>query len=132
MPAVCIGESEGKLHCVLITEFGVHVWALEDYLDLNWVCRYSITLDEMEAENSEFLCNVQQRMVSGIDTAPWMDPLAFKDDLLLMRVATKIYLYNFGTRKMEELCTLSMLGPNSMLSPIVPPYSMSLVLLDRQ
>ncbi|KAF7130608.1 hypothetical protein RHSIM_Rhsim10G0188800 [Rhododendron simsii] len=132
MPGVCIGESEGKLHCVLITELGIHVWALEDYLDLNWACRYSITLEEMEAENSEFLCNVQQRMASGIDTAPWMDPLAFKDGLLFMRVATKIYLYNFEPRKMEELCTLSMLGPNSMISPIVLPYSMSLVPLDRQ
>ncbi|KAH7848408.1 hypothetical protein Vadar_002412 [Vaccinium darrowii] len=125
MPEVCIGESEGKLHYVLICERGVHLWVLEDYLDLKWACKYSITHDEMERENSEFLYNVQEKMASRINTIPWMDPLAFKDGLLFLRVAAKIYLYNFGTNKLEELCTLSMLGPNSTISPIVLPYSMT-------
>ncbi|THF99284.1 hypothetical protein TEA_028165 [Camellia sinensis var. sinensis] len=36
-----------------------------------------------------------------------------------------------GENGMEELCTLSTLGPNSMISPIVLPYSMSLVPLSQ-
>ncbi|GFZ07632.1 hypothetical protein Acr_19g0005690 [Actinidia rufa] len=99
---MCIGESEGKLHYVLISEGGLHVWVLEDYLDFTWALKYSIALNAMEKENT------------------------FKDGLLFMRVTARIYSFNFETRKLEELCTLSMLGPNSMISPIVLPHSMSL------
>ncbi|XP_057465245.1 F-box protein At5g49610-like [Actinidia eriantha] len=129
IPEMCIGESEGKLHYVLISEGGLHVWVLEDYLDFTWELKYSIALDAMEKENTEFLCNIQQRVKSrmAVDMTPWMDPLAFKDGILFMRVAARIYLFNMETRKLEELCTLSMLGPNSIISPIVLPYSMSLI-----
>ena len=98
-------------------------------LDFTWALKYSIALDELEKENTEFLCDIQQRVEArmAIYTTPWMDLLAFKDGLLFIRVAARIYLFNFETRKLEELCTLPMLGPNSMISPIVLPYSMSLI-----
>ncbi|CAL5362729.1 hypothetical protein CsSME_00054205 [Camellia sinensis var. sinensis] len=130
---MCIGESEGKLHYVLISEDGLQVWVLDDYFDFTWSLKYSIALDEMERENLEFLCNVKQRVASRltIDMTPWMDPLAFKDGLLFIRVGATIYLLKLGMMKMEELCTLSTLGPNSMISPIVLPYSMSLVPLSQ-
>ena len=127
IPEMCIGESEGKLHYVLISEGGLHVWVLEDYLDFTWELKYSIALDEMEKENTEFLCNMQLESRMTVDTTPWMDPLAFKDSLLFVRVMARIYSFNFETRKLEELCTLSMLGPNSMISPIVLPHSISLI-----
>ncbi|KAL6973679.1 hypothetical protein U1Q18_027866 [Sarracenia purpurea var. burkii] len=129
IPEMCIGESEGKLHYVLISEDGLHVWVLDDYLDCTWALKYSITLDEVEIENSEFICNVQERVARRMmmDSIPWMDPLACKDGILFLRVAAKMFSYNFETRKLEDLCTLSMLGPNSMISPTVLPYTMSLV-----
>ncbi|KAA8541493.1 hypothetical protein F0562_025456 [Nyssa sinensis] len=129
IPEMCIGESEGQLHYVLISEDGLQLWVLEDYLESKWALKYFIALNDMEEENSELVCNIQQRVASRmtIDMIPWMDPLAFKDGLLLIRVSAKIFLYYFETRKMEELCSLSVLGSNSMFSPIVLPYSMSLV-----
>ncbi|XP_052206193.1 F-box protein At5g03970-like [Diospyros lotus] len=133
IPEMCIGESKGKLHYVLISDDGLHVWALEDSFDFIWALEYSVALDEMERENSNLLCNIRKRVAARVyhDMDPWIDPLAFKDGLLLMKVASKIYLYNVETRKLDQLCTVSMLGPNATFSPIVLPYTMSLVPLGR-
>ncbi|XP_059624862.1 F-box protein At5g49610-like [Cornus florida] len=130
LPEICIGESERQLHYVLISEDGLQVWVLEDYLESKWEIKYFIALDKMEEENPEFLCNTQQRVANRGDI-PWMDPLAYKDGLLFMRVSTGIFSYHFETREMEELCSLSVLGSNSLLSPILLPYSLSLVPLRR-
>ncbi|KAK9266241.1 hypothetical protein L1049_000029 [Liquidambar formosana] len=133
IPETCIGESEGRLHYVMISEDGLQVWVLEDYYESKWALKFSVTLEEMEEENPQLLYNICQRVGQrvAIDMTAWMDPLAFKDGLLFMRVSIKIYLYHIETRKMEELCTLSQLGTNSMFSPTVLPYTMSLVPLTR-
>ncbi|XP_059592534.1 F-box protein At5g49610 isoform X2 [Vitis vinifera] len=133
IPEMCIGESRGRLHYIMISEDGLQVWALEDYYDSNWSLVHSTTLEVMEEENSQLLYNTRDRVAQriSIDSIPWMDPLAFKDGLLLMRVSTKIILYCIGTRKMEELCNLSKLGRNSIFGPLVIPYSLNLAPLSQ-
>lgn len=129
LPETCIGESEEKLHYVIISKEGILVWALEDDVDFNWGLKYFVDLDEMEQENSEFFYNLKTTVANcmSMRMTPYMNPLAYKDGVLLMRASNKIYLYNFDMRKMYEVCDVSDLGSNSMFSPIVLPFSMSLV-----
>lgn len=133
VPEMCIGESEGKLHYVLVSEHGLQIWVLKDWFASQWELKLSVTLDKLEEENPELLCNVQERVASRItiDMVPWIDPLAFKDGLLLMRGSTDIFSYHFETRKLRKLGKLSMLGGNSMFSPTVLPYVMRLVPMSQ-
>jgi hypothetical protein len=132
IPEACIGDSEGKLHYVMISEEGLHIWFLEDYFEIQWTLKYSKSLLEIEEEHPRFY-NLHERVTQRVtyDMDPWMVPLAFKDGLLLMRVSAKLYLYHIETGMMKEACTLAKLGPNSMYCPVVLPYSMSLVPLNR-
>ncbi|KAG8378617.1 hypothetical protein BUALT_Bualt07G0004100 [Buddleja alternifolia] len=129
IPEMCIGESKGKLCYVIISEDGLQQWVLEDNFASQWELRVSISLDELEKENSNFLYKIAEKVSTRlcIDTNAWMDPLAFKDGMLLLRVSTKVYLYQFDIGRMEKLCDVSSLGPKSMFSPIVVPYTMTLV-----
>ncbi|KAJ6340511.1 hypothetical protein OIU77_008302 [Salix suchowensis] len=111
-PQACIGESEGQLYYVLISEEGLHVWVLEDYFDSTWSLRVMHW--------------------PRIDDRPWMDPLAFKDGVLVVRISNTIYLYHVDTSKMEEVCETSKFGAMSWASPTVLPYTMSLVPLGLQ
>ncbi|KAK3026907.1 hypothetical protein RJ639_041091 [Escallonia herrerae] len=133
IPEMCIGESEGRLHYVLISEAGLQLWVLQDHFASQWELMFSIALDKFEEENPEFLYNVSKRVGSRltIDVFPWVVPLAYSDGLLLLRVSANIFSYHFGTRKMRKLCSLSVLGSNSMFYPIVLPLAISLVPLDR-
>ncbi|KAG8380876.1 hypothetical protein BUALT_Bualt06G0062000 [Buddleja alternifolia] len=129
IPEMCIGESKGKLCYVIISEDGLQQWVLEDNFASQWGLRLSISLDELEKENSNFLYKIAEKVSTRlcIDTNAWMDPLAFKDGMLLLRVSTKAYLYQFDIGRMEKLCDVSSLGPKSMFSPNVVPYTMTLV-----
>ncbi|CAI9754059.1 unnamed protein product [Fraxinus pennsylvanica] len=130
IPEMCIGESEGRLCYVIISEDGLQLWVLEDYFASQWALNTCITLKELEKENSSVLSNMSKKMASSINrgTLPrWIDPLAFKDGMLFVRVATSIYLFQFETKKMKKLTEISMLGLNPMDSPTVIPYTMSLV-----
>ncbi|CAK9185568.1 unnamed protein product [Ilex paraguariensis] len=133
IPEMCIGESEGRLHYVLISEDGLQLWVLEDHFASQWEFRYSISLEKLEEENSQYFYHLPERVASRvtIDRAPWMNPLAFKDGMLFMRVSADIYLCQIETGKMKKVCSLSALGSNSYFSPIVLPYTMSLVPLGR-
>lgn len=133
IPEMCIGEFEGQLQYVLLSEDGLLLWVLEDHFGSQWRLKYSIDLEKLEDENPLYLYNTRERIVDRItiDTLPWMDPLTFKDGILFMRVSADIFLFNFETGKMKKLCNLSMLGPNYMASPIVLPYTMSLVPLGK-
>ncbi|KAG5229671.1 F-box protein [Salix suchowensis] len=128
-PQACIGESEGQLYYVLISEEGFHVWILEDYFDSTWSLRYTKTLGQIEKEHSGFFVNLYDRVMHWprIDDRPWMDPLAFKDGVLVVRISNTIYLYHVDTSKMEEVCETSKFGAMSWASPTVLPYTMSLV-----
>ncbi|KDP45805.1 hypothetical protein JCGZ_17412 [Jatropha curcas] len=130
VPEACIGESEGKLYYIIISEEGIHVWFLEHYFEFNWSLKHSKTLAVMEQENPQFLCNLQERVKQRLtnDFSPWMDPIAFKDGILLLRVSNTVYLYHIERSKMEKVSDISKFGTNSIMSsPIVLPYSMSLV-----
>lgn len=132
-PDMCIGASSGKLHCVLLSEDGIQLWVLLDHFDSLWDLTFSISLDDMENENPEFLYNLADKLshqgTNGM--FPWFDLLAFSDGILFTKVATNVCSYNFESRKMNRLCNLYDLGMNSMYFPIVVPYTMTLAPLDQ-
>lgn len=130
LPEICIGESKGKLHYVLLSDDGLQLWVLVDHFESQWDLTFSVPLDELERENSEFLYNIASKLArrSTIDMVPQcIDLLAFKDGVLLTRVCSDVYSFNFESRKLKKICKLVDLGRNSFYAPIVLPYAMSLV-----
>ncbi|KAK1584400.1 hypothetical protein Q3G72_032713 [Acer saccharum] len=125
----CIGESDGQLYYVIVSEEGLHVWLLQDPFESKWTLKHAKTLEAMEAEHPSFLYNLRERVTHrpSLDSDPWMDPLAFKDGYLLMKVCDKIYIYHVETTQMKQACMLSELGGISASSPIVLPYSLSMI-----
>lgn len=132
VPGTCIGESKGLLHFIMICEDGIIVWCLEDYFETKWMLKHSKPLQVIEEENPKMFFNLyksmQQKLVAHMD--PWMDPLGFKDEVLLMRVSSTIYFYHTETGKVVEVCSVTSLGPNPYVDPSVLPYSLSLVPLN--
>ncbi|KAL5547417.1 hypothetical protein UlMin_002648 [Ulmus minor] len=129
IPQACIGESEGQLCYVMITEEGLHLWCLEDSFESKWALKSSKSLQKMEEEYPQFFYNLQVRVMEGTrnyETA-WINPLSFQDGILFMRVSAKIYLHHFETGKVQKVCEVSELGLSSMFFPAVLPYSLSLV-----
>lgn len=132
-PEICIGASDGKLHCVLLSEDGIQLWVLLDHFDSIWDLTFSLSLDDLENENPEFLFNLADKLpLQGANAMfPWLDLLAFSDGILFMKAAIDVCCYNFESKKMNKLCNLYDLGMNSMYFPIVVPYTMSLAPLDQ-
>ncbi|KAK7251766.1 hypothetical protein RIF29_35254 [Crotalaria pallida] len=128
-PEACIGESNGKLHYVLISEEGLHVWHLEDYYESKWTLKQCKPLEEIEAENPKLFFNLKNRVLERVDRelSPWMNPLGFKDGLLLLKVCADLFLYDIENNKMTLVCTLQDLDTNSMSYPTVLPHCLSLV-----
>lgn len=133
IPEACIGESTGILHYVMVSEEGLHVWYLEDYYELKWALKFWKSLEEIEGENSRFFCNLKNRVLQreSVDVNPWVDPLGFKDGVLLMKVCANLYLYDIEKNLMAEACNLQELNSNFLPYPTVIPYSMSLVPLNQ-
>ncbi|XP_022732040.1 F-box protein At5g07610-like [Durio zibethinus] len=132
IPEACIGDSDGRLHYILVSQYGFQVWFLEDYFESRWSLKLSKTLEEMEEQHSQFLYNLRERVTQRLEVnmEPWVDPLAFKDGYLLMRVSRKIMLYNIETNKMQIVCFVSKLGTSSIFGTVLP-YSLSLVPLNQ-
>ncbi|XP_017245219.1 putative F-box protein At4g10190 [Daucus carota subsp. sativus] len=130
IPEMCIGECDGRLHYVLISEHGLQLWVLEEQYTSQWDLKCSISLDKFEEENRVFAYNVREKITGPPASSPWIDPLVFKDGMLLMKITTDIFLFDFEAVKLKRLCSLYQLGPNSSNSSIVLPYTMSLVPLD--
>ncbi|KAG7023450.1 F-box protein, partial [Cucurbita argyrosperma subsp. argyrosperma] len=132
VPGTCIGESMGLLHFIMICEDGIIVWYLEDYFETKWMLKHSKRLQVIEEENPKMFFklhkSMRQKLVAGMD--PLMDPLAFKDEVLLMRVYSTIYFYHTETGKVMEVCNVASLGPNPYVDPSAIPYSLSLVPLN--
>lgn len=132
LPVACIGESEGQLHYIMISEEGLQVWFLEDYYDYSWSLKHTKTLVEMEKEHSELLCNLHDKVIENpVDERQWMEPLAFKDGVLVLRVADTVYLYHIETARMKKVCDMSKFGSMSWFCPTVLPYTMSLFTLNQ-
>ncbi|KAJ4713673.1 F-box protein [Melia azedarach] len=118
--ASCIGESNNKLHYVIVSGDGLHIWSLEDYLNFKWNLKCSRSLQVILEQHPSLPC---QSYFS------WpMDALAFKDGYLLMKGRSDIYLYNVETNKMDEVLSVSELHKYTF-SPLSSalPYSLSLV-----
>ncbi|XP_028779050.1 F-box protein At5g07610-like [Neltuma alba] len=129
IPEACIGEWKGILCYVMITENGLHVWYLEDYYEAKWELKFWKSLEDIERENPKFFCNLKNHVLrrAGLHQNPWMDPLSFKDGVLLMKVFVHVYFYDIEKNLMAEACKFQDLSTNSLPCPIVLPYSMSLV-----
>lgn len=129
VPETCIGESQGKLWYVIISEDGLQLWTLGDSITSQWDLSVSIPLDDFENENPVVGYKLSEKVKSRVsnDSVAWIEPLAFKDGMLLLRVSAVVYQFQFETRMLKRLCDVSSLGPKSMFSPIVVPYAMSLV-----
>ncbi|GLT38509.1 hypothetical protein SLA2020_127540 [Shorea laevis] len=131
IPAVCIGECDSRLHYVMVSDYGLHVWLLEDYYESRWSLKLSKSLDEMQEEYSNFsVLRAIAPQWQAANHSPWMDPLAFKDGHLLMRVCLTIFLYDVELNKIKDVCAVSELGNNSTYFPTVLPYTLSLVPLN--
>lgn len=125
----CIGEWKGMLCYVVISEHGLHVWHLEDYYEPKWGLKFWKPLQDIERENPKFFSNLENQVLRrvGSHQNPWMDPISFKDGVLLMKVFVDVYFYDIGKNLVVEVCNVQDLSTNSLPSPIVVPYSMSLV-----
>lgn len=73
--AWCIGEPDDKLHYVMVSNYGLDVWSLEDYVESKWNLRSSESLEMIIEENR--LPRRQYYMRP-------MNCLAFKDGYVLM------------------------------------------------
>ncbi|KAF9618806.1 hypothetical protein IFM89_002674 [Coptis chinensis] len=137
---VCIGESEGRLHLIVICKAGLRVWILGD--GQKWVVKHWVSLSRIEKEYPHFLYTDAKINASLVPTniviPTWIEPVVYKDEILLIKLrhyfsfenkeletGTKMYLYNFDTRKMEELFNIDKLGSCTGFLNAVP-YSMSL------
>lgn len=124
-PNICIGESEGQLQYMMLSAYGLQVWALEEIYEAKWVIKFSTTLEELENENRKFFYKFAERV--SLRVLSWVTLLAFRDGHLLMRVSDRVLLYNIKSRVVEEPCSLSALGSQTYFGPLVVPYTMTLV-----
>jgi F-box interacting protein len=128
--AACIGEYEGILHYVQVSEQGLHVWCLEDLYEFKWILKHCKVLEDFEAEYPRFFLNLKNRVLESQDTTnPWMNPLGFKDGKLLIKVSAELYIYDMKKDKMAHACSFLQLKPQSMSHPTVFPLSLTLVSL---
>lgn len=127
---ICLGESDGELHCIMVSEDSILVWALVDEFSSKWDLKVSIPFKLIEQWNPEFVCNLVERVAKTLAAKdPWLHPLAFKDGLLFLRISNSAYTFridNISNLKLRWLCNMVDLGPNSYIGPTVLPYSMSL------
>ncbi|KAJ4713675.1 F-box protein [Melia azedarach] len=119
--APCIGESNGQLHFILVSDDGLlHIWTLEDF---GWNFKCSRSLEVIFEEHPSLRCK---------SDIMWLtEALAFKDGYLLMKDCSNIYLYNVETNKMDKVLPTSELHEYSFGScSTALTYSMSLVPLN--
>ncbi|KAK9697101.1 hypothetical protein RND81_08G015200 [Saponaria officinalis] len=132
-PEICLGESDGVLNCVVLSQDALLVWALVDRFTPKWDLVTFIPFEEMEQENPEHLFNLTERVKkSASETAPWMHLLAFKDGNLFLRVSNSAFSFDIQSRKMQSLCSILDLGRQVIVAPTVVPYAMTLAPLANQ
>lgn len=127
IPQMCLGEYEGKLCYVVVSVDGFVLWVLEDMFNSAWKLEHSVALDLLEVKHPSFPGNTSSRIQNQL--VPLIDPLLVTDGQLFMRVSEDIFLYDFNTGEMKMPCHFSELGFNYFFSPLVLPYSASLVRL---
>ncbi|XP_021729663.1 putative F-box/kelch-repeat protein At3g17570 [Chenopodium quinoa] len=126
LPEICLGESDGELHCVVVSPEGLMIWALEDCFSSNWDLRSFISFEVMEEENPQYLCNLAERVSTSVgEKVPWMQLLAFKDGKLFLRVSNSAYSFDIQTRRICFLCDMLDLG-HEFVGATVVPYSVTM------
>ncbi|VFQ60168.1 unnamed protein product [Cuscuta campestris] len=132
-PGVCLGEANGRVQYVMISQDGLQVWELEDRFGSQWALKRFLSPEDLERGNPKCMHQVSKKLESHLATdssSLLIDLLSFKDTTLLLRISTDIYAFDFETGKAKWICAVSALGPNSWFSPIVIPYTMSLAPID--
>ncbi|MED6161578.1 hypothetical protein PIB30_062112 [Stylosanthes scabra] len=119
----CIGESNGALHYVSLTETsGLCVWSLEHYFG-EWTLECSMSFDD-------FTEKFEQTFPNYLVDNSTVIPLGFKDWVLLLVVRRErgdhVIVYDFKNGKMTWTCSLKDYDPDAT----VFSYSMSLVPLN--
>ncbi|KAL9674973.1 hypothetical protein QQ045_003172 [Rhodiola kirilowii] len=122
---ICIGESEGQLHYVLLSVYGLQVWALEEIYEPKWIIKFSTTLEELENENNDLFYKVAERVSQR--SLSWISLLAFRDGVLLMRVGIQVLFFDINSKLVEEPCSLSVLGTQTIYGALAIPFTMTLV-----
>jgi len=125
IPEVCIGESEGMLHYVVMSEQGVHVWCLEDCYEYRWILKYCKSLEDIEREWPQSFINLKVHVLERVN-GPWVIPLAFRDGLLLM-MCVNLYLFDIKNNKMVQTCSIQDLKSQCIVNPTVLAHSLSLI-----
>ncbi|XP_074287144.1 F-box protein At5g49610-like isoform X2 [Silene latifolia] len=121
-PEICLGESEGVLHCVVVSTDALQVWALVDRFTSKWDLRDFISFEAMEEKNPEYFRNLVERVTKFT----WMHLLAFKEGNLFLRVSNSAFSLEIQSRNMRLLCSITDLGRQVFIAPTVIPYSISL------
>ncbi|RDX97177.1 hypothetical protein CR513_20085, partial [Mucuna pruriens] len=116
VPEARIRESKGRLHYVVVSEQGVHVWCLEYYFEFKWAIVHCKSLKEIEGEWPQIFVKLKSHVLERVN-GPWVNPLPFKDGFLLMK------------NNMVQACSIQDLKSQCMFNPIVLPHSLSLILL---
>ncbi|CAL1397764.1 unnamed protein product [Linum trigynum] len=126
----CVGEADGKLQYVMVSMEGLLVWGLEDLYEGKWSLEYTKSLADMEKEHAEFSLNLQQVLRMQELKERWVDPLAFRDGILMLRVSNTVFSYNTRNGGMNRVAHVTEFGTESMFDSIVVPYSLSLAPLN--
>lgn len=77
------GESKGRLHYVQVTVEGLYVWYLEAYYGFHWSHTLGKSLRDIEEIYPRLCLNFKNRV--NMDTSLLMNPLCFKDGILLIK-----------------------------------------------
>ncbi|KAL3373828.1 hypothetical protein AABB24_005682 [Solanum stoloniferum] len=134
---MCMGEAEGKLHYVFISEKGLQVWLLVDYATSIWELTLTISLEVLDTELqkqkhfSHFEIGEKLECDYLTDSAWWVETLSFMDNTLLIKFGGDLFLYMFESRKMKHFGRIDALGQNDVLSGAACAYTMSLVPLGE-
>lgn len=106
---LCLGVSEGSLHYIRCNRVELTVWVLKNNNLLRaqqWVLKHSKPQLEM---HHEFLGIMDSRRFPHDHELPnsYIDPYAFQDDIVFMRVQWNICTYNIKKGEFEDdLCSL--------------------------
>lgn len=112
-PEICLGESAGSLYFSTISEQGLQLWLLSNHTVSQWDLITTITLEELDTgirttrscmAHFEFVRKLTDDQLSG--EAWWVEMLGLKDNILLMRVGTGLYLYDIQKKIIKAACQI--------------------------
>lgn len=122
----CLGESEGCVHYVTSSTAAISVWVLVGYSSSEWKLKYRVSLHSLVRDSS--LDPGQCSLLRGVSLEdddsrnnPLLEVLAFKDEVLFMRVELVFYAFNLNLGRMERIGSLTAEKFSSWEFPSVHP-----------